>query len=120
MRCGWMGVLVIALTLIIGQAALGQAAKAAGLDEGQKVEVREGDKWSPATIVKKEGRRFLIRYEDGSEEEWVAGDRVRAGGTTTSAPATPEKPNAPKQAPKAPAIANWANGTNVQVKWGGL
>jgi hypothetical protein len=114
----WMGSLAITLALSISTAAFAQAAKTAALDEGQKVEVREGDKWSAATIVKKEGRRYLIRYEGATEEEWVAGDRIRATGTNT--PAAPLKPEAQKEAPKAPAIANWPNGANVQVKWGGL
>ncbi len=32
--------------------------------------MREGDSWSPAKIVKREGRKYQIRYDDGTEE-WV-------------------------------------------------
>lgn len=52
---------------------------------GDAVEVREGDIWSPAEFLKKEGRRHQIRYDDGTEE-WVTADRLRAvGGAGSSA-----------------------------------
>ena len=58
-------------------AAYGQAA--ADLEPGAAVEVREGDVWSSAELVKREGRRFQIRYADGTEE-WVTQERLRVGG----------------------------------------
>lgn len=67
--------------------------------EGSIVEVREGDEWSSATVLRKEGRRLQIRYQDSEVEEWVASDRVRmssgklptpaAGGPAAAAPAAP-------------------------------
>ena len=36
----------------------------AAFAEGQKIEVREGDTWSPATILKKEGRHYLTKTRD--------------------------------------------------------
>ncbi|MFT3786109.1 MAG: tudor domain-containing protein [Tepidisphaeraceae bacterium] len=68
------------------------------MDVGSAVEVREGDVWSKATIVKKEGRRTQVKYEDGTEE-WVTADRMRAVGAAPEAndakPAAADKP-APK------------------------
>jgi hypothetical protein len=55
---------------------------------GQAVSVREGDTWSSATYVKKEGRRFLIRYDDGTQE-WITADRLRASGDATPAGTAP-------------------------------
>lgn len=47
-------------------------------ETGQKVMVREGDSWSAVTIVKREGRKYQVRYDDGTEE-WVGAGRLRAG-----------------------------------------
>ncbi|MBB6429408.1 PQQ-binding-like beta-propeller repeat protein [Algisphaera agarilytica] len=58
---------------------------------GDAVEVREGDIWSPAEFIKKEGRRLQIRYDDGTEE-WITADRLRAvGGVSDGPAATPER-----------------------------
>ncbi len=70
-------VLAVGLGLCFGHAALGQATT---FTDGQKIEVREGDSWSAASIVKKEGRKYLVHY-DGAEataDEWVTPDRIRA------------------------------------------
>ncbi|MDB5302719.1 MAG: hypothetical protein JWM97_268 [Phycisphaerales bacterium] len=110
-----------------------EAKPAAGFSEGQKVEVREGDSWSAATVVRHEGRKFLIHY-DGAEaatDEWVTTDRMRAPGT----PAVPApQPGAPAPQPGAPAVQPaapaakpaapkplpvWNLRTAVEVKWGG-
>src|SRR4051812_22389300 len=54
------------------------AAPVAGVfQSGDAVEVREGDTWSAATVLKKEGRKIQIKYADGGTEEWVTADRVR-------------------------------------------
>jgi hypothetical protein len=77
------------------------------LKPGQAVSVREGDTWSSATLQKKEGRRYLIKYDDG-KEEWVTADRLRAGdaGATGGAPATPSDTPAPAKGPAAgPAVS---------------
>ncbi|MEM6551013.1 MAG: hypothetical protein AAF750_02565 [Planctomycetota bacterium] len=73
---------------------------AAGQEAGDAVEVREGDVWSPATVVKREGRRIQIRYSDGTEE-WIGKDRMRlpgqqagGGGGATDTVAPPPKPAA--------------------------
>jgi hypothetical protein len=113
---------ILALILTMTSAALAQApaqsAKPATLEEGQKVQVREGDTWSPATIVKREGRRYQIRYEGTNEEEWVAADRIR--GVAADAPANQSDAPRKDAQPKPPAIPNWAQGSKAEVKWGGL
>ncbi len=84
---------------------------AGSFEAQQAVEVREGDAWSKATVLKKEGRKFQIRYEDGAEE-WVTVDRLRGvqGGPAARAgtPAT----TAPAKAPK----EKFSNGAKVEVK----
>src|SRR5687767_13088272 len=111
---------IAVLIFVWGAAVLGQPAT---FSEGQKVEVREGDTWSSATILKKEGRRYQIRYaDDPNSDEWVTADRLRlptgnppaagAGNAVGNPAAT--KPAAPK--PAAPARVN---GQKAEVKWGG-
>lgn len=81
-------------------------------DIDQAVEVREGDAWSKASIVAKEGRRFQIKYDDGTLE-WVTADRLRAPTRAGEAkPADPAKPARPKIV--------WQVNQQVEVKWGGL
>jgi len=89
--------------------------------ENQKVEIREGDTWSAATIVRKEGRRYLIKYEGAdATEEWVTADRIRLPGDASPAAANggeqPQKVTGLDQA-RAPA---WQVGQKVEVKWGGM
>jgi hypothetical protein len=74
--------------------------------EGQKVEVREGDTWSPANVVKQEGRRYLIHYEGAaaSTDEWVALDRIRLPGTGRAEPAK--------------VIPRWVSGDKIEYKSG--
>jgi len=60
---------------------------------GQAVSVREGDTWSDATFLRKEGRRSLIRYKDG-KEEWITAERLRVTGGSTPEEAAGE-PGAP-------------------------
>jgi hypothetical protein len=66
-----------------GAVVLAQTAPAS---QGDKVEVREGDSWTKVTVVKKEGRQTLIKYDDGTEE-WVGADRLRTGSGDAGAPA---------------------------------
>ena len=114
----------VGLSIWCGGAAMGQAA----FTEGQKIEAREGDTWSAATIVKKEGRRYLIHYEgaDAATDEWVTIDRLRAaGGADAKAGAGADvKPPADTTGTSAPAVKPkpvvWLTGQKVQVKWGGL
>src|SRR5580692_4486714 len=79
---------------------------------GQKVEVREGDTWSPASILAHEGRKYQVHYADaGATDEWVTTDRIRVPGTAGSA------------APKADDPAKYGGfkvGDKVEVKWGGM
>jgi hypothetical protein len=91
---------------------------------GQGVEVREGDVWSKASVVAREGRRYQIRYEDGTEE-WVTADRLRAsgsgGGEATPPQAGPANPanSAPGTTPPPrprPAGPVWTQGQKVEVK----
>lgn len=112
-RIGW----VLCLNLIYGSAIASaqQPGAPPAFTEGQKIEVREGDTWSAATVLKHEGRRYLIHYEgaDGAADEWVTVDRMRLPGAATTAPA----PNA--AAPKPPPKPVFAVGQKVEVKWGG-
>lgn len=93
--------------------------------EGQKVEVREGDTWSSATILKHEGRKYRIHYDgaDASSDEWVMGDRIRSTGAgPTAGPASAGPASQPVATPK-PVAAKppaWQIGQKVEVKWGGL
>ncbi|MGH7214946.1 MAG: agenet domain-containing protein [Tepidisphaeraceae bacterium] len=96
--------------------------------EGASVEVREGDTWSSATIVKKEGRKYQIRYDgDDAAEEWVTADRIRVPQPDAAAetPANDKSAEvvddgkaaaAKKAASPAP---DWTAGQKVEVKWGG-
>lgn len=84
---------------------------------GQKVEVREGDTWSPASILAHEGRKYQIHYtgDNSSDDEWVTTDRIRLPGTAASnPPVTPATPDQP---------VDKYNGLKVddkiEVKWGG-
>lgn len=88
-----LALLLVSLGLTLGAGGVARAHAAgatrpATFKLNEKVEVREGDEWSSATVVKKEGRKYQIRYEDGTEE-WVTTDRLRAAGTTTPAAAAP-------------------------------
>lgn len=111
--------LILVLGLFFSLPAQGQATK--DLAPGAKVEVREGDTWSPATIVKREGRKYQIQFEGSEtpEAEWVTADRLRpagnAGATTKPAAETPAVTPKP-----APAKIKWKVGDIVEVKWGGM
>src|SRR5215210_6995027 len=113
----WFGMILIGFVLALSVVGLAQQAKP--LEEGQKVEVREGDTWSAATILKKEGRRYQIRYEGGTEEEWVNADRLRPAQAAGVAPAPAPAAGAKPAAKPAPQIADWKPGEKVEVKWGG-
>ncbi|RZM08826.1 MAG: hypothetical protein EOP68_10785, partial [Sphingomonas sp.] len=103
------------------------AATAATYAVGQSVEVREGDTWSKAKVLAREGRRVQIEYDDGTKE-WVTADRLRTPGTAGT-PAPAAKPadeaapaaeeEAPKPAAKKPAVNSFPIGAAVEVKWGG-
>jgi hypothetical protein len=82
---------------------------------GQKVEVREGDAWSAATVTGVEGRRYHIHYDgaDASADEWVESDRVRTPGAATPAAAATTKP-------AKLANADFQRGDKIETKWGGL
>lgn len=98
------------------------AAQQASFTDGQAVEVREGDTWSAATVQKKEGRKYSVRYKDSADEEWVTADRLRAAsgaldaGNAAATPGTPAAPAAPADAakPKMP----WTLAQSVEVKRG--
>lgn len=106
------GVVLVFVSAVRVQA---QAATPA-FEQNQKVEVREGDVWSSAVIVAKEGRRYQIRYGDDTTE-WVTAERIRlpqAGGTTEakSSPSN-EAGRGSQAAPKFRAKEL------VEIKWGG-
>lgn len=106
---------VLIMMIVLAQPEHNASAQApADLQAGQKVEVREGDEWSPATILKKEGRKYQVQYEGDPTQEWVTADRIRTPGhSPATAPAKP-MPAAPLREPV------WNNGQKVDVKWGGL
>lgn len=85
-RFGSLGQRALRLVVLaIAFCVAGVEAQAFEPTPGDAVEVREGDIWSPAEFLKKEGRRHQIRYDDGTEE-WVTADRLRAvGGAGRSA-----------------------------------
>jgi len=93
----------------------GQAA-AQTFEVGQTIDAREGDVWSAVTVVAREGRRYQVRYEDGTEE-WVTPDRLRAA-SSSIADSTPPAPAQPpgRPTPKAPAFKPR---DQVEIKWGG-
>jgi hypothetical protein len=85
--------------LLLGVIARADAPVAA-VPAGTKIDVREGDTWTTVTVLKKEGRKYLVRYDDNTEE-WVGPDRIRKDGEVAPA-ATPS----PSAADAAPAPAN--------------
>ncbi|MEM9881596.1 MAG: hypothetical protein AAF800_01610 [Planctomycetota bacterium] len=93
--------------LVLGIGVLGVADSGASgafgavPSPGDAVEVREGDVWSPAEFLGREGRRLQIRYDDGTEE-WVTADRLRLPGGGA--------------APEAPAVRRFRAGQPVELK----
>ena len=86
---------------------------------GQAVQVREGDVWSKATVLKKEGRKFEVRYEggDASTDEWVTTDRLRKVGETTAAPGIGVAGDkAPEPTAKKNVASRWKIGDDLEVK----
>lgn len=72
-------------------AVIGLSLGASADTPGVKMEVREGDLWTGVTVLRKEGPKTLIRYEDKAEE-WVSNDRLRGvsgppGTASTTRPA---------------------------------
>lgn len=61
---------------------------------GSKAEVKLGENWRPATILKQEGGKSFVKYDnaDDSFNEWVTPDRMRALGGAPAAPLTPATP----------------------------
>ena len=86
-------------------ALAGSALAASSFQPSQSVQVREGDTWSAATILKKEGRRYLVHYanSDASTDEWVTTDRMRQTESPTPATAAESAPETAPQDEPAPA-----------------
>jgi hypothetical protein len=107
--------LVVCFTLVMGVARVAHSQVAnVRFSEGQKIEVREGDTWSAATVLKQEGRKYLIHYAgaDASTDEWVTTERMRSVGKSAT-PATPTSRPAVAALPKV-----FANGDTVEFKSG--
>ena len=85
------------------------------LKENSPVEVREGDTWSSATYLKREGRRFQVRYSDGTEE-WLAADRLRTSGAASSGAASSGATLAEDNASPAPSVATQAGAASAPRK----
>jgi hypothetical protein len=99
LRSSW---LTYILTGLILAPALAFADGPAPAGAGSKIEVREGDTWTTVTVERKEGRKYFVRYDDGTEE-WIGPDRLRKNGAampaspapSPAATPTPEPPGAP-------------------------
>ncbi|MBC7784769.1 MAG: hypothetical protein H7144_13105 [Burkholderiales bacterium] len=93
-------------------AVYGQAAV------GSQIEVREGDAWTNAKVIGREGRRVQVRYDDGTEE-WIGPERLRpnAGGVAgSSAPGVTVAPeNAGDPIPK-PASRTFSVDQPIEIK----
>ncbi|HEX4070233.1 MAG TPA: agenet domain-containing protein [Planctomycetaceae bacterium] len=124
----------VCLLIAPHQASPQETSNKKAFSTGDAVSVREGDSWSPAKIVKREGRKYQIRYDDGTEE-WVTSDRIRdvAGADKTtpklsvrnesdeSEPAKPQKPAKRKKFQARDQVeifwgASWFPGTIKKVK----
>jgi hypothetical protein len=79
---------------------------------GGKAQVREGDTWSPASVIGHEGRKYLVHYDgsDSSTDEWVTVDRLRKTGDASPLPVKP--------AATQPASAAFKVGDKIETKWG--
>ena len=88
--CKVRAAVCLASVVWVTSVACGAEAQGFAPAPGDAVEVREGDVWSSAELVAKEGRRFQIRYADGVEE-WITLDRLRAPGGEAEPP-TPTQP----------------------------
>jgi hypothetical protein len=93
--------LMVVLAPVVWVAREARGAEESLPASGAPVQVREGDSWSSATFVRKEGRRLLIKYPDGSEE-WVTADRMRtpSGSGTAGARSKDAAPASPAQGTK--------------------
>ena len=92
----------------------------AAYEPGSKIEVREGDTWLQVTVVRTEGRRVYVRYDDGTEE-WVGPDRIRGGATGNSQVPAPDDtlpPNTDNTAATPPSDIprQWVVGEAVEIK----
>jgi hypothetical protein len=87
----WRWSAVTALLAVLAGAPSARAATT--FTAGQAVEVRQGDSWSTATVVRREGRRYLVHCagSDASTDQWVGPDSIRTPGGAAGAPvpATP-------------------------------
>lgn len=106
----WASVAVCSLLLLACVSIVNGQSAPIHYSEGEQIEVREGDTWSAATVVKQEGRKYLIHYAgaDASADEWVTTERMRLPGA--AAPPAIPAPAAPKKI--------FAIGTTVEVKSG--
>ena len=109
---------VLVIAAFSAGAIAAPAADLSDLKENGPVSVREGDTWSTATFTRKEGRKYLVKYDDGTEE-WVTADRLKPGPVTDKAAGDNPGP-ATKPAVKAPAKPAFAVGELVEFKWGGM
>jgi hypothetical protein len=82
---------LLCVAALLAAAAWRPTAAVAAFQAGQAVEVREGDTWSSATVLKREGRRYQVHYanSDAASDEWVGPDRIRLPGGATPPPAGP-------------------------------
>jgi hypothetical protein len=78
MMPGKRAVYVAAILLIAGAAH--RLVAAPTYNVGDKVEVREGDQWTPGAILAHEGRRYQVHYGTGADalDEWMTADRLKA------------------------------------------
>lgn len=106
---------LISFVLCMVANAADAPADLSSLKPSQSVLVREGDTWTKATFLQKEGRRYQIKYQDGSLE-WVYSERLKLdpaaaapdepapGGNALATPADPSSKVSADSA-KFPAVA---------------
>lgn len=116
--------LAVGVLLLAASQAWGQATQPglANLKPNDAVMVREGDTWSKATLVAREGRRYQIKYDDGTLE-WVTAERLQLPGAPGAATPPTTRPGAapasqPAAAPKPP-LPTFVIGQKVELKYHG-
>jgi hypothetical protein len=84
---------------------------------GDKVKVREGDSWTDVEVIKREGRKVQVRYDDGTEE-WVGSDRLKPdGGDDVPAGSKPSGKPSKKMPSKDSGEGGFAVGDKVEILW---
>ena len=94
------GFLVAAVSAIICPAPVSATTQAKAAAP-ERVEVKRGNSWYPATVIKRDGNKALVHYEGLSNDfdEWVGPERMREAAVRPQAPPEPEPAPARKEKP---------------------